>query len=205
VVSPILGLGEYTNGEISYETLNINNRIIEGLLSRNVQEIRSSPTGIEADGTRYIVSGSGSGLFTGYGGAIAINIGGAWYFMPASGLTGQRVYVQASQNYYEYSGSSWVISNPTSNNTFTSSIVSYSTDSNLPNSRIIVVSATVGGLNLTLPIGTTNRECYIRNIDQGGGTNSFIVTSTSPSFTFNVPVNTTKYLLYTSAGWSLIN
>lgn len=205
MVSPVLGLGEFTNGEISYESININNRLIEALLTRSVQEIKSTPTGSEADGTRYIVSGSGGGLFAGKGGAIAINIGGAWYFVPASGLTGQRIYVQASQNYYQCTGATWVVNNPSANNSFTSSSVSYSADTTLPNARILLVSALVPGLTLTLPTGTTNKECYILNRDQGSGTSNFTVSSTNPTFNFNVPVNGSKYLLYTSAGWSLIN
>ncbi len=86
--TPNTGLPLLFSGQAQKEfILNQSLAIIDALMSRGVEAVRSAPPEDPAEGTAYLVGAGSSGTWLGQSDKIAARIGGAWHFVsPRAGM-----------------------------------------------------------------------------------------------------------------------
>lgn len=111
MTTPILGLNELASSQaVPEETVNENGRWFEFFATGGAIADRdlATPPGSPSDGDAYLVAANGTGDWVGQDGKIALRIGTAWEFVPAS--EGMQLFVKDEDVRIEYDGAAWAAS-----------------------------------------------------------------------------------------------
>ncbi len=108
--SPLLGLPYLAGSQAQkHVTLNEALSLLDGLLHLSViTRVLATPPAAPADGERYLIAASPTGLWTGHAGLIALRMEGAWRFLTPR--TGWRIWIADEALLLVFNGTTWLAS-----------------------------------------------------------------------------------------------